>query len=62
MPILTLQRQMRELGRIRTGIQVAGANGGRKRPSKLETFRFTSASRDLVEAAAAAYGGKATAT
>lgn len=60
MPILNLQRQMRELGRIRTGIQVAGANGGRKRPSKLENFRLTSSSRELIEAAAAAYGGQAT--
>ena len=59
MPILTLQRQMRELGRIRTGIQVA-ISGGRKRPSKLETFRLTSSSRELVEAAAEAYGGTVT--
>lgn len=59
MPILTLQRQLRELGRIRTGIQIAGA-GGRKRPSKLETFRLTSSSRDLIEAAAEAYGGTVT--
>ena len=59
MPILTLQRQLRELGRIRTGIQVAG-NNGRKRPSKLETFRLTSSSRELIEAAAEAYGGTVT--
>jgi hypothetical protein len=59
MPILTLQRQLRELGRIRTGIQVA-ASGGRKHPSKLETFRLTSSSRDLVAAAAEAYGGTVT--
>jgi hypothetical protein len=58
-PILNLQRQLRELGRIRTGIQVAGS-GGRKRPSKLETFRLTSSSRELVAAAAEAYGGTVT--
>lgn len=59
MPILTLQRQLRELGRIRTGNQVAGGNG-KRRPAKLETFRLTSESRELVEAAAAAYGGTVT--
>jgi hypothetical protein len=56
MPILTLQRQMRELGRIRTGNQVAAAGGKRAR-TKLETFRLTSSSRELIEAAAEAYGG-----
>jgi hypothetical protein len=60
MPIITLQRQMRELGRIRTGIQVASGQGGRKRPAKLETFRLTSSSRELIEAAAEAYGGTVT--
>jgi hypothetical protein len=59
-PILNLQRQLRELGRIRTGIQVASGSGGRKRPSKLETFRLTSSSRELVAAAAEAYGGTVT--
>jgi Recombination directionality factor-like len=59
MPILTLQRQMRELGRIRTGNQVTSANG-KRRPAKLDTFRLTSESRALVDAAAAAYGGTVT--
>ncbi|HET7030386.1 MAG TPA: hypothetical protein VFI34_07730 [Candidatus Limnocylindrales bacterium] len=59
MPIVTLQRQMRELGRIRTGVQVAAA-GGKRRPAKLETFRLTSDSRELIEAAAEAYGGTVT--
>lgn len=58
MPIVTLQRQLRELGRIRTGNQVAGAKG--KRPNKLETFRLTSDSRELIAAAAEAYGGTVT--
>jgi len=57
MPILELQRQLRQLGKIRTGNQVA-ASGGRKRPSKLETFRLTSKSRDLIEVAAEVYGGR----
>lgn len=59
MPILTLQRQMRELGRIRTGNQVSAGNG-RRRPAKLDTFRLTSDSRELVDAAAEAYGGTVT--
>ena len=59
MPILNLQRQLRELGRIRTGIQVS-TSGGKRRPSKLETFRLTSGARELIEAAAEAYGGTVT--
>jgi hypothetical protein len=57
-PILTLQRQMRELGRIRTGVQVDSGRG-RKRPEKLDTFRLTSSSRELIEEAATVYGGDA---
>lgn len=60
MPILNLQRQMRELGRIRTGNQVATGNGGRKRPAKLDTFRLTSSSETLIKAAREAYGGVVT--
>lgn len=56
MPILTLQRQLRQLGRIRTGVQVP-ASGGKKRPAKIETFRLTSPSRELIEAAAQAFDG-----
>lgn len=58
MPILSLQRQMRELGRIRTGVQVK--KNGRSVPSRLDTFRLTSTSRELVEAAAEVYGGTLT--
>jgi hypothetical protein len=56
MPILDMQIRMRELGRIRTGNQVVAGNG-RKRPNKLSTFRLTSASSELIEAAAQVYGG-----
>lgn len=58
MPLLDIQRRMRELGRIRTGVQAPTGNG-RKRPAKLEHFRLTSPSRDLIEAAASVYGGEA---
>jgi len=61
MPInpLVLQRQMRELGRIRIGVQQDYVKDGvtRRRPAKLDTFRLTSESRELVVAAAVAYGG-----
>ncbi len=60
--MIDLQRQMTELGRIRTGDQVEIAGqAGKKRPRKLETFRLTSQSRELIEEAARLYGGTATA-
>lgn len=62
MPILTLQQSMRRLGRIRMGAKGAAKKGNRtvEFPKKLETWRMTSASRDLLEAAAAIYGGDVT--
>jgi hypothetical protein len=59
MPILNLQRQLRQLGRIRTGNQVT-SKGGKRIPNKLETFRLTSESRELIVAAAEAFGGNVT--
>ncbi len=61
--IATIQRSLRELGRIRTGDQVEyTTQNGRKamRPRKLATFRLTSASREYIEAAAEAYQGDVT--
>jgi len=57
MPIVDMQIRMRELGMIRTGNQVASGNG-RRRPNKLETFRLTTPSRALIEAAQECYGGE----
>lgn len=57
MPLLDLQRRLREIGRIRTGRQVPTSKGG-TRPAKLETFRLTSPSREAIEAAAVLYGGE----
>lgn len=54
MPIIDLQMRQRELGRIRMGHKT----GEKGRPAKLERFRFTSASQDLIAAIAALYGGK----
>jgi hypothetical protein len=53
MPIVTLQRRMMELGRVRMGHK-----GPKGEPVKSDTFRFTSASRSLLEAAAKHYGGE----
>lgn len=50
--IATIQRSLRELGRIRLG-----EKGAKGEPRKLSTFRLTSASRDYIAAAAEAYGG-----
>lgn len=56
MPILEQQMRLRELGRIRIGETKATA-GGKSRPSKLESFRFTSANRSIIDRLAALYGG-----
>ncbi|MFZ8926584.1 MAG: hypothetical protein ACO3CU_07475 [Candidatus Nanopelagicales bacterium] len=50
--ILTLQQRAREIGRIRLGAKVDGG-----RPASLETFRFTSSSREFIEWCAEVYGG-----
>ena len=57
MTVLEVQKRMRELGRIRLGEQVESSSG-KKRPSRLERFRLTSPSSELLEAAADLYGGK----
>lgn len=62
MPILNLQAQFRELGRIRMGRQVEWQKNGRSgtRPDKLSTFRLTSPSRETLDRAATIYGGEVT--
>jgi hypothetical protein len=57
MPILDLQRRMRQLGEIRIG-HVVATNNGKTRPAKLSKFRFTSPSESILAAVAAAYGGE----
>ncbi|MCQ6250866.1 recombination directionality factor [Streptomyces malaysiensis] len=56
MPILDLQQRIRELGRIRIGQKVATSNG-KTRPAKLNRFRLTSPSRELLDRVATQYGG-----
>lgn len=52
MPIIDHQQRFVELGRLRMG-----AKGDRGQPQKLATWRLTSASRQLLDAAAQVYGG-----
>lgn len=56
MAIKTLQSRLTQVGVIRLGEQRVSQNN-KKFPAKLETLRFTSPSKPLVEAVAAAYGG-----
>lgn len=57
MPILDMQKSLRRLGRIRMGNQVETSDG-RMRPNKLANWRITSASQELLLAAAERYGGE----
>lgn len=54
--ILTLQRQARELGRLRSGHTVNGEKG--PRPVRSATWIVTSHNEDYVKAAAELWGGK----
>lgn len=62
MPILTIQRRQTEVGRIRIGESVDTGRTNKhgqpiRKPVKLQKFRFTSASKTLIEQVAAAFGG-----
>ena len=56
MALLDIQRRGQQIGRLRIGQQVQAANG-RMRPTKLDTFRFTTQSRHAADAIAGLYGG-----
>jgi hypothetical protein len=61
MPILDLQMRMRQLGEIRIGHVVSGTTRDGKaytRPAKLDKFRFTSPSREILAEVARLYGGE----
>ncbi|MER7213141.1 hypothetical protein ABT340_39270 [Streptosporangium sp. NPDC000239] len=63
MPIIDLQRRMRQLGEIRIGHAVDTGRVSERtgkpilRPAKLNRFRLTSASKPLLDEVAALYGG-----
>lgn len=57
--ILTLQRQVRELGRLRAGLTVpSGKPGGRDRPTSSRSWILTSSNREYLDAAAQLWGGQ----
>lgn len=56
MGVLDVQRRSQQIGRIRIGQQVKTAKGG-MRPAKLDTFRFTTASKTTADAIAGLFGG-----
>jgi hypothetical protein len=62
MPLLDLQRRGQQIGRLRIGQQVAvvkdGKDTGKTRPARLDSFRFTTASRTSAQAIAELYGGE----
>ncbi|MFI8104742.1 hypothetical protein [Streptomyces sp. NPDC086023] len=64
MPIIDLQRRMRQLGEIRLGHAVNTGRVSKKtgnpilRPEKLNRFRFTSPSREILAEVAKLYGGE----
>lgn len=66
MPILDLQMRMRQLGEIRIGRVVDTGRVSQKtgkpilRPEKLNKFRFTSPSREILTSVATLYGGEVT--
>lgn len=57
MAIKTLQQRLTQVGVIRLGEKKVAGNGN-SYPAKLETLRFTSPSKQLVDAVAATYGGQ----
>lgn len=63
MSVLDIQRRGQQVGRLRIGEQVAvikdGKDTGKTRPARRDTFRLTTGSRHLAEAAAAYFGSEA---
>jgi hypothetical protein len=53
--VIGVQKRMMQLGRVRIG-----EKGPKGEPRKIDSFRFTSASKALLEAVATTYGGKVT--
>lgn len=56
MPIIDLQRRLREIGRIRIG-EKGVSSTGKPIPKKLDTFRLTSSDREVLTTAAHLFGG-----
>lgn len=60
MPVIDLQRRLRQIGRIRIGYSEKGSSNGReyKIPKRSQNFILTSSDRRALEVAAGKYGGK----
>ena len=58
--VLDMQRRSIQLGEIRIGTSVEVPGKKYRRPVRLETFRFTTASEQIANEVAAKYGGEAT--
>lgn len=56
--VLDLQRRSVQIGEIRLGTSVAIEGKAGRRPVRLETFRFTTASEQAAKAVAGLYGGE----
>lgn len=56
--IITLQRQARELGRLRAGVYIPPANGKRGYPTRSETWILTTHQREYLDTAAELWGGE----
>lgn len=59
-PIITEQRRLVEVGRIRLGKKITGTRqdgSAYSRPAKIDKFRLTSRDKDRLDSAAALYGG-----
>jgi len=56
--VLDLQRRSMQIGEIRMGTSVAIEGKKGRKPVRLETFRFTTASEQAAHAVASVYGGK----
>lgn len=57
MPVLDLQQQQTEVGRVRLGV-LHKPEKGKARPVKLDRFRFTSPRKALLDTIAGLYGGE----
>lgn len=58
MAIRSLQQRLSQVGVVRLGEQRISKKTGNPYPAKLETFRLTSPSRDIIAKAAELYGGE----
>jgi len=55
-PILSIQKRLRQAGRIRIGTKVPTKSGS-MRPASISEFRFTSPDKAAIERIAELYGG-----